>query len=186
MLAPLYIAKERFDPSDGEKWQGYIAWAKLPSLIEVVSLDSMLCPGLLEEIRDEDWEHIVNEDFRLDYYIHLNCLLDRVQPFKRRNILGLYRNPSAHIDESPFATESKFMGYDLIDEQTQISALINCGGFPDVFQNNEINCYGLLDNFQRASEVRSDLSRKHPNEPHAQCELYAIWRLNETIPPSQH
>jgi hypothetical protein len=74
------------------------------------------------------------------------------------------------------------VGYDLIEEQTQISALTNCGGFPDVFRNEELNRFGLIDNFERASKVRSLLVQRHPEEHHAQCEMYAIWRLNESEP----
>jgi hypothetical protein len=73
-----------------------------------------------------------------------------------------------------------FIGYDLIEEQTQISALTNCGGFPDVFQNEELNRFGLVNGFERAQEIRSFLAERHPKEPHAQCEVYAIWRLNES------
>ena len=55
MPTPLFIATERFDPSDGEKWQKYCDWAKIPGLVEVVSLDAMLCKHLIKEFQDEDW-----------------------------------------------------------------------------------------------------------------------------------
>jgi hypothetical protein len=71
------------------------------------------------------------------------------------------------------------MGYDLIEEETQISAITNCGGFPDVFSNEELNRVGLISSFERAYEVRRLLAERHPEEPHAQCEMYALWRLNE-------
>lgn len=29
MAAPLFIATERFDPSDGEKWRTYCEWANI-------------------------------------------------------------------------------------------------------------------------------------------------------------
>ncbi len=70
------------------------------------------------------------------------------------------------------------MGYDLIEEETQISALNNCGGFPKVFANDELNKYGLLDGFERTREVRRLLAQQYTDEHHAKCELYAIWRLN--------
>lgn len=179
MAEPLFIATERFDPSDGEKWRSYFEWAKIPALTEVVSLDSILCGHLVEELCDEDWNYIVKEDFRLDYLYHLDYLLHRVRDMKRRNILGSYRNPDFHIAEAPAPVDFNFMGYDLIEEQTQISALTNCGGFPDVFSNDELNSCGLIEKFDRADEVRRLLAEKHPEEPHAQCEMYAIWRLNE-------
>ena len=72
------------------------------------------------------------------------------------------------------------MGYDLIDDQTQVSALTNCGGFPDVFRNDELNRFGLIDEFNRAREVKTQLAERYPEEAHAKCEMYAIWRLNES------
>jgi len=179
MAKPLFIATERFDPSDGEKWQKYIAWAKIPSLSEVVSLDMMLCRHLANEFLDEDWNHIEIADAGTPRFCHLEYLLNRVRDTQRRNILGLYRNSEIHINNAPARGDFRFMGYDLIEEQTQISALTNCGGFPDVYSNDELNCFGLIGKFERASEVKRLLAEKHPEEPHAQCEMYAIWRLNE-------
>jgi hypothetical protein len=179
MTTPLFIATERFDPSDGEKWQKYCEWAKIPGLAELVSLDGMLCKHLIKEFNDEDWNHIVNEDFQLDYFYHLDYLLRRVQTAARRNILGLYRNPKTHIADAPGLGDFNFMGYDLIEKQGSTSALTNCGGFPAVFSNDELNSFGLIEDFDRALVVRRSLAERHPEEPHAQCELYAIWRLNE-------
>ncbi len=179
MPTPLFIATERFDPSDGEKWEKYIAWAKIPALVEIVSLDSLLCPRLIDGPEAEDWQHIVCEDFRLDYFYHLDYLKQRIQDIHRRNLLGLYRNPEAHIVAAPGPGDFDFIGYDLIEEQTQISALTNCGGFPDVFRNDELNRFGVIASFARACEVRRLLAEHHPQEAHAQCEMYAIWRLNE-------
>jgi hypothetical protein len=182
MITPLFIATERFNPLDGEKWQGYCKWAKITGLVEVVSLDASLCPHLIREFQGEDWHHIVCEDFRLDYFYHLDYLKRRIQNVPRRNLLGLYRNPEAHIEAAPAPGDFCFVGYDLIEEQTQISALTNCGGFPDVFSNDELSRFGLLDSFDRAFDVRRLLAERHPKEPHAQCEMYAIWRLNEAEP----
>ena len=179
MNEPLFIATERFDPSDGEKWQKYFQWAKIPALIELISLDVALCGRLIKEPANEDWQHIVTENFRLDYYYHLDYLIRRIGDKSRRNVLGLYRNPGAHISKSPAPGDFVFVGYDLIEEQTQISALTNCGGFPDIFRNDELNKYGLVENFDRANEIKRLLAEKYPEEDHAQCELYALWRLKE-------
>jgi hypothetical protein len=70
-----------------------------------------------------------------------------------------------------------FVGYDLIEEQTQISALTNCGGFPETFCNDELNQYGLVTSFTRALEIQRLLPECNPEEHHARCEMYAIWRL---------
>src|SRR6516225_9143668 len=138
MSTPLFIATQRFDPSDGEKWRNYAQWAKIPALTEVVSLDALLCRHLINPPQDEDWQHIVCEHFRLDYFYHLDYLYRRIESIRRRNVLALYRNPDAHITAPPASGDFRFVGYDLIEEQTQISALTNCGGFPDVFRNEEL------------------------------------------------
>lgn len=179
-MKPLFIATERFDPSDGEKWNDYCQWAKIPGLVEVVTLDCGLCRHIITEFNGEDWRHIVNEDFRLDYFYHLDYLLNRVADKPRKNILGLYRNPETHIITAPAVGDFEFVGYDLIEEATQVSALTNCGGFPDVFSNTELSRFGLLESFARAIEVQRWLAERHPEEPHARCEMYAIWRLQET------
>lgn len=175
----LFIAVSRFDPSDGQRWTDYCQWSKIPALAEIVSLDTLLCPRLLTEIDDADWAHIVNDDCRLAYFYHLDYLLQRVAGLPRRNILGLYRNPTQHIAAPPAAGPFFFMGYDLVEEMTQISALTNCGGFHETFANDELNRVGLIHNFARASEIQRSLRQNNPDEPHAQCELYAIWRLDE-------
>jgi len=182
MPTPLFIATERFDSSDGEKWREYFEWAKIPALVEVVTLDLMLCRRLIAAPQEEDWHHIVREDFRLDYYYHLDYLLRRVGGVRRRNILGLYRNPEEHVSTSPGPGDFRFCGYDLIEELTQISALTNCGGFPEAFRNEELNRFGLIGTFARACAVRCMLAERYPEEAHAQCEMYAIWRLTESEP----
>jgi hypothetical protein len=179
ITAPLYIATEQFGPADSERWRKYIEWAKIPALDEVVTLDKLLCPRLVRELAAEDWDHIVNEDFRLDYFYHLDYLLTRIAHIARRNVLGLYRNPGRHITEPPESRDFVFIGYDLIEEETQISALTNCGGFPKAYSNEELNRCGLISDFSRAEEVRRLLPTEYPEEAHANCELYAIWRLNE-------
>jgi len=179
-MDPLFIAKETFGPWDGKKWDNYYAWAKIPGLTEIVSLDSMLCPDIIQTIEDEDWAHIVNENFRLGYFYHLDYLLARVATVSNRNILGVYRNPGSHIQTMPGSPDFVFIGYDLIEDATGISALTNCGGFPETFANSELNPFGLIPEFARAQEIQRLLPERNPKESHAKCELYAIWRLNES------
>ena len=179
-MKPLFFANEKFSPLAGEKWVKYCEWAKIPLLTEVVSLDCLLCPRILLEIQDAHWPHIVNEDFPLSYFSNLDYLLKGVAHAPSRNILGLYRNPVAQIETKPAAGQFVFLGYDLIEEGTKISALTNCGGFPDVFGNHELNQFGLITGFARAHEVQQQLAARYPKKPHAQCERYAIWRLEES------
>jgi hypothetical protein len=178
-VVPLFIATRKFDAGDGRAWINYLAWSQIPDLVEVVSLDGMLCPRLIDELCDEDWAHNVHEDYRLTYFRDLSYLRTRVGAVQRCNILGLYRNPPFHSHVPPAGEGFDFIGYDLIEEATQISALTNCGGFPHVFSNRELNRFGLIGEFTRAREIMAFLPQLNPNEPHANCELYAVWRLPE-------
>lgn len=83
-MTPWFIATERFDPSDGDAWSKYIAWCGLNQLTEVVSLDGMLNPTLLPVIKDEYWPHIVNANFRLNYFVDYDYLIGEVAGFKRK------------------------------------------------------------------------------------------------------
>ena len=70
-MQPWFIATQRLTSRDGVAWEKYVAWSGLKHLDEVVSLDPMLCPTLLPDIKDEYWPHIVNEDFMLNFFVDL-------------------------------------------------------------------------------------------------------------------
>jgi hypothetical protein len=174
-MTPWFIATEPFGPTDGERWRKYIEWSELKQLTELVSLDSMLCPEVLDETRDDYWPHIVNEDYMNHYFTDLDFLKQEVAAFRNINLLCVLRNPSTHFRQSP-VDGFDFVGYDLVEAQTGISALTNCGGFPDVFANSELSCCGLLTEFARAAEVKWKLRFLHPEEPHANCDLWTVFR----------
>jgi hypothetical protein len=173
-MKPWFIAVEPFSPYDGTKWQKYIEWSGLTQLAELVSLDPILCPPVLDDVRDEYWQHIVNEDFMLAFFLDADFLRRQVSKVQRKNLLCVFRNPS----EPPISpdTSFEFTGYDLVDVQHSASALKNCGGFPDAFSNSELSTVGLLPDFNRAVEVQKLLRQRHPEEPHAKRHLLAIFR----------
>jgi hypothetical protein len=175
-MQPWYIATEPFNPSKGESWTKYVVWSGLTQLDEVVSLDSMLCPTLLPDIKDDYWSHIVNEDFMLDFFVNLDFLLGQLPAVAERNLLCVYRNPPRPPGPPVVPQRFKFLGYDLVDVMAGVSALTNCGGFPDVFDSGELSSKGLLTSHTRAYEVQSDLRAKYPDEPHANCHVWAIFR----------
>jgi len=175
-MGPLYIVTKRFDPSCGESWDRYVAWSGLAQLSEVVSLDSSLCPSVLREILADDWPHIVNEDFMTSYFTDLDYLLSRCGDVADRNLLCVFRNPDKHPSPPSDALEFRFEGYDLVDVHGDISALANCGGFPLAFANAELSSRGLLSSLERAQQVQRALKDHYPDEGHADCHLWAVFR----------
>jgi len=175
-MQPLFVAKRPFDPSAGEAWTRYVAWSGLTQLKEVVTLDTMLCPTVPEELTPADWEHNVHADYQVFFFRSLDYLLKRVKGNGRLNILMVVQNPTAGEVAGIESPGFDFEGFDLVDVYGDVSALTNCGGFEGVFANAELSELGLLTDLSRAQEVQAALRARHPEEPHADCHLWAIWR----------
>ena len=175
MNEPWYIATEPFTSRDSEKWQAYVAWSGLAHLDELVTLDQRLCPTLLPKIKSNFWPHIVNQDFLLSYFIDLDFLLAQVHVFPKKNILRVVREPSMEPSENVDA-RFELVGFDLLETNTATSALVNCGGFPRAFENDELNAKGLLSSLKKAREVQLALRTEYPEERHAKCDVWQISR----------
>lgn len=175
-MGPLYIVTERFDPSHGEAWTNYIAWSQLGQLTDLVTLDSHLCPAVVGEIREEDWSHIVNEDFMLHYFTDLDYLLARSGGAVGRNLLCVFRDPETHPTPPHEGPEFQYLGCDLVDVDGGPSALTNCGGFPLAFANSELSTHGLIRSLSRAKEVQEALRHHYPDEGHAACHVWSVFR----------
>jgi hypothetical protein len=96
-MTPWFIATEKYDKSHAS-WAKYIAWSGLTQLREVVSLDSMLCPTLLPDVKTEYWTHIVNENFMLRFFLDEQFLRQEVQEINPKNFLCVFRNPPSDPD----------------------------------------------------------------------------------------
>lgn len=177
-MTPWYIATERFTPANGAAWDRFVDWSGLAQLEDVVSLDPMICPPLNQhhDVPPDYWDHIVSEDFMLDFFVDLPFLLECVDGMDEYNLLCVFRNPEREPSPPDDGHGWTFCGYDLVDRQHSASALTNCGGFPDAFADTELNGHGLLTSRARALEVQAALRAFYPDEPHADCHAWAIFR----------
>jgi hypothetical protein len=180
-MIPWFIATAKFDKTDAT-WAKYIEWSGLRQLDEVVSLDSSLCPTVLPDIKPEYWNHIVNENFMLHFFTDLDYLRGETVAISRKNLLCVFRNPAAHPSAAQVPEGFEFIGYDLVEKDSGMSALTNCGGFPKAFSDSELSEKGLLMAYERTQTVQDALLREYPNEPHADCHLWAIFRAKAKLP----
>jgi hypothetical protein len=180
----VYCAVARFDPSLGDHWDKYIAWSGLFHLREIVSLDSMLCSSVMDDLVPEDWDHNVQEDYKTHLFRNLDYLLTRIDRTVPTNVLALIENPEEAEVRAFRDPRFRFRGYDLVELATGISALVNCGGFHRAFQNSDLSDCGLLLDRLTALEVQGRLSTEYPDEPHAECDLWAVWQMTDER--SQH
>ncbi len=173
----LYIANERFDPTD-ERWQGYIEWSGLTHLKEVISLDWMLCGDLPDDFpQDEDWEHFYAGKPGLPLFTNLDHLLGRLPAGDQINVLAVIEEPKFDYMDEFDDPRFEFEGFDLIDVESNISAIANCGGFEGAFVNEDLSEVGLIADLARATEIRQRLPELYPDHGHQYCHIWAIWRM---------
>lgn len=177
MTTPYFIAVQKFGPHAGQAWQEYIAWSGLTHLTEVVSLDILLCAPVIDELAAEDWNYNVQEDYLTEYFHDLDYLLKRVEPRDGVNMLAVRLNPTADTQQQFTDERFEFLGYDLVERTTAVSALTNCGGFDQAFNSSDLSSVGLLESYDDARRVQGLLKTHYPDEPHADCDLWAIWRM---------
>ena len=81
---PSSVAPDVRSPTTRDDWDEYVAWANLPQLREVISLDGMLCPDVIGELETQDWDYNVHEDYHIFFFRDFEYLRARVQNFARR------------------------------------------------------------------------------------------------------
>lgn len=177
MTSPYFIAVEKFGPDSDQAWQEYIAWSGLSHLTEVVSLDILLCAPVVDELIAEDWNYNVQEDYLTEYFRDLDYLLRRLDSLDGIHILAVLLNPESDARHLFTDARFEFLGYDLIERTTSISALTNCGGFEHAFANEDLSPVGLLAAYDDARNVQNLLKIHYPDESHSDCDLWAIWRM---------
>ena len=172
-----YTAIERFDPSLGDEWARYVAWAGLPQLRECLSLDCTHRPPELNHLTSADWEHNVQRDYCTSYFRDLDYVLQRFQHRRDEvNILAITFDPPFEVRELGLDARFTFQGYDLIDAY-QISAISNCVGFDEAFQRSDVSSAALFDSYAFARQAQKRLREHYPDEHHAQCDVWAIWKM---------
>lgn len=178
---PYFALRETFGPfyGNGDAWNSYKAWSKLHHLKEVVSLDTILNGDLIDTdtLSDSEWENVMSDDDKiiLPLYSNFDFVLIKSKLYSRSNLLSVVIEPEAdcrHIEQSGF----EFVGYDLLDKDYNISALTNCGGFDESFLPDDLNDFGLIDDFEKAYSTQEKLFENNPGEHHADTNVIAIWR----------
>ena len=174
-----YTARETYDP-DYEvefSWDKYIKWSKLTHLTELVSLDGILNGLAFEPDFDseEDWKYIVTEEQMITQFFNsFDYVIKKTKDLEYFNLLAVVREPNE--TKSKLNSEFDFVGYDLIETDGDVSALTNCGGFDESFLPKDLNELGLVTEWAKAKKIQTDLRINNPEEHHADCYLFEVWR----------
>ncbi|MBC9931046.1 hypothetical protein [Chitinophaga qingshengii] len=176
----LYTSRAKFDKRDGA-WSQYIEWSRLTQLTELVSLDTGLNEVLVEADRhsDEYWQEIVLEGcYPTGFFRTLDYVLKHTNHPGDFNLLTVVIEPAYDCSFVPL-DGYEFLGYDLLDQYYDTSALSNCGGFDETFLPEDLNNVGLIDNYEKAYTIKKKLRENNPGEDHADTNVIAIWRSNK-------
>lgn len=177
MLPWLFTARQRFTPSQIEHWHSYIQFSGFTHITEVVTLDSILCPDLIEDLIDEDWSHNVQADYRITWFTNFVYLRQRLTwRTGQDQILAILEKPSQFC-EVPLAFE--FCGFDILDDHDSNSILTNCGRFPGTFSPSDVNTFGLLPDLGHANAIAAKIRSDFPDEPH--CHNCRVWQVARDV-----
>lgn len=182
------MATHKYDAAE-PWWDQFFLWRGLPQLTEVVSMENATAFDA-HELTTDEWNHVAPHkevrNGRLICFSELRPLINcvaRLCADKPLNLLWVCREPVEQPVPPPTPLSFEFLGCDLIDEDTTVSALTNCGlGFPAAFAEKEISPQGLIRTLERAKQVQRALRKEYPGEPHAHCGLWAIFRCSESRP----
>ncbi len=174
-----YTALECFDADSPYEfsWEKYKAWSKLTHLSELVSLDGLLHDLIFEPDYNsmEDWEFIITEgEWITPFFNSLEYVLEKTKDIPYFNLLAVRKSPNK--TKLGISDVFEFVGYDLIEKDGNISALTNCGGFDESFLPSDLNEFGLISDWTLAKKIQADLIEHNPEEHHADCYLYEVWR----------
>jgi hypothetical protein len=140
----------------------------------------MLCPSVIEQLSAEDWQHNAQADCLTEFFTDVDYLLGRLAGRSAHHVLAAIREPLPQEIQTAPDNRFVFQGYDLIERPGRgISALTNCGGFDLAFKPTDISAVGLFDEYAFARTVQQRLREYYPDESHADCYLWAIWKMKD-------
>jgi len=171
----LYTIRERLTSTPKQRFDRFREFSGFSHIAELVTLDSMMCPDLVDELRNKDWEYNVQEDFRTSLFRDADYLLSRqsLDASKHQLIAALECPPVQFVVPVGFT----ICGHDIMDSYFGNSTLTNCGPIPEAFKPTEVNELGLIDDRDRAFAIRDTMRRLQPDDPHlGACEVWLLAR----------
>jgi len=168
MDEPIFYKAERFFPN--EKYEEF---SKIHGRVEIVTHDCCLCRVIIDEhlFGDMEIESIYAGEVKSIEKLLKSPLGESEQ------IIAYYKNPIENHTHHKLKDGFEFCGYDLSEEMTHISAITNCDDFFDkAIPYEKLNKFGLICEHQEALRIRELLGELYPDEEHAECEVYELWR----------
>ena len=137
-----------------------------------------LCPTVPEELVAEDSRHNVHADYQSPPFPVVRVPARAASPGRPAST-SLPRCATPHSEPSMPARGGD-RDHGLLSGRSTGGRQRADGlraGWEGVFAGEEPLPFGLLTDLSRANAVREALRTAHPGEHHAQCDVWAVWRL---------
>lgn len=134
---------------------------------------------------DENFKRHTQNKIICDEIVSFDCGLFRINEIKSKSstllsasqqILAVITRPQLepanYLENDGF----EFCGYDLVETATAISAITNCGAMFNSVRYADLTKFGLIPTYKDAVLTQLALVEEDPDEPHAYCDIYEIWR----------
>jgi hypothetical protein len=150
-----YFSADRFLIRENIKYEEFSA---IKDKVEIVSYDAGLMGGIV-------------------HFDNLIDVRDYALKNKHQQIIAVCKCSNEKI-ENKRIEGFEWCGFDLCEVSSAISAITNCGdGFVPAIKYNKLNQYGLIINYNDALKTQIKLKELFPYESHANCDIYAVWRM---------
>ena len=164
----LYIIVAPFSPNDGERWTSYCEWRGM-HFERFESIDGVLRPNLFLTPEEDDWAHVVKEDFMLHFITDHPHALKKREQIGRGDLVGVKFED--HDTSNPC-----FLGFDLLDGYCDISLLTNWGNDVECV-NRALAANALILQQPVVEDIRRELLQTHGDDPHVEgCSVVSVYR----------
>ena len=154
---------------------------KYNQIKKLISIDAFMFPRYPNILTDNDWRFISFKDGMIFYKIFNNFsyIKSTILGLKKYiRILSVIFEPTKECCALSPGKKFVFVGYDILDRETDYSILTNCGTFPSAFSPSELNEYGLLSSLKQAQKTQELLQTLYMDDYHAsRCFVWAIWEM---------
>jgi hypothetical protein len=158
---------ETFSPQDGERWTSYCAWRGV-QFERFDSIDGILRPNLFTPRSEEEWRHVVGEDFKIHFIIDRPFAEAAHRAIGRGEVVGV--GFEDHREDDP-----SFLGYDILDGFCDVSLLTNWGN-DRAFLTQALGPNALVPSFEVAQCLKERILKEFSHDQHVEgCHVVSVY-----------
>ncbi|WP_158859902.1 hypothetical protein [Lunatibacter salilacus] len=178
-MTVLYTGREPFNqafPKEGLTWEEFKVWNGFSQMKELLSLDQFLNPELnILKMGNNDAFSYHEQGKRTGLFTSLEYVKGIIGDGENCNLLAVIKEPGESCNEL-ILEGFEFAGYDLLDTGYGYSALSNLGSILGPVTAEDLNEYGLIQNFSDVKALQAKICNGYRGLQQAETYIMAVWR----------